>query len=857
MKLKILLMMCMILISLSFVSAQLETSLDAYWNFDDGLDLASGKYNLTNFNGAAYTNNNQFIGSVGNVSNSTSNNGAYFNVTNSNNDLEFNPGNVWSISGWFYKNSTNIQNQIMNKHEDGVGNDGFFLFINQSNHLVFSNDTGTNNLGSSNSVIDNEWQMFSLAKNSSHLCIFLNGEIERCSDEEFPQPSNAGIKIGDDDAFALTGNVDEIGIWTKALNQSEIKDLYLGGNGMTFNGSTFVTGRNLVVSLDSPLDDTTFDTSTITFNATLFPDLINLTNATLKIWFSNGSLWDESTNIVTGSSSNSTNWTISNIPVDNFVWNVLGVGLNGTQVVNKYSMLNFSFIQGYEEIQANFDSNTIETKTESFSQVVNISSNGVLSDVNLWYEGVNKGGTSALLSGNQYNLSTSFDIPTGVGTNEFFWQLVFNNGVSFNLTTQSQTVSQALLSFCNATNTVEYVSFTFKNETLNQEDVNATIASSSWTYWLGSGSVNKTFSYSNSTENSQYDFCFSPSDETIIIDLDMNYDNAESQQRTFLYDNEILTNTTTNQVLYLLPTSQGLFSQFNTVDNQGDALGDVKAVITRDLGGSTITSSSGYTDDSGFITFFLNPDVSYTAEFSKPGFQTQTFSFTPSTDTRTVVMGSGTTGVDEGTSIGLNTTLTIFPSNSSLNNNTDYTFSFSVDSSNTITFMSMNITNSSGGQVYFDSQNTQGILSTILNTGTNQSFIGTFIYSTANETITVKKLWTIGDEFIGDYSIFRQLKLYLDYGFDNFIQYLIVMSIVVVMLIFMSHNQTLDNSESKVAVVVLLIWAFSIVGWLDTGLVVNSANSNVNTLTQYSSQYGIAILTTAAGIFFIGRRIFI
>ncbi|KKK69668.1 hypothetical protein LCGC14_2931700, partial [marine sediment metagenome] len=48
----------------------------------------------------------------------------------------------------------------------------------------------------------------------------------------------------------------------------------------------------------------------------------------------------------------------------------------------------------------------------------------------------------------------------------------------------------------------------------------------------------------------------------------------------------------------------------------------------------------------------------------------------------------------------------------------------------------------------------------------------------------------------------------------------------------------------------------SIVGWLDTGIISSSGSSNVQALAQFSNQFGIAILSTGAGTYFILRRVF-
>ncbi|KKK86473.1 hypothetical protein LCGC14_2762910, partial [marine sediment metagenome] len=64
-------------------------------------------------------------------------------------------------------------------------------------------------------------------------------------------------------------------------------------------------------------------------------------------------------------------------------------------------------------------------------------------------------------------------------------------------------------------------------------------------------------------------------------------------------------------------------------------------------------------------------------------------------------------------------------------------------------------------------------------------------------------------------------------------------------------------SESKVIVSILLIWAFSLVGWLDTGLVSTSSSTGILRLSQFSNQFGVAIVSTAFATFFIFRRVFI
>ncbi|KKN69655.1 hypothetical protein LCGC14_0439580, partial [marine sediment metagenome] len=365
----------------------------------------------------------------------------------------------------------------------------------------------------------------------------------------------------------------------------------------------------------------------------------------------------------------------------------------------------------------------------------------------------------------------------------------------------------------------------------------------------GSGTQTKNINLVNSTEKLNHSICFSPSNQTLNTNVSLTYNNGESQQRSFTSE-PILTNTTLVQVLYLLPSSLGLFGQFQTRDVANNPISLVKAMITRVLGGSTITVASGFTDSSGLVIFFLNPDATYTATFSKSGFLDNVFTFVPTTDIRFVTMGGSVSVNGSNISIGLN--YDIIPSNFSLNNNTLVDFGFNVTGNDAVTFISMNLTNSSGFSWAFQSNAGTGFISQTLNTSDNKTIVGRFEIRTAEENMTIVKVWVIGNEFEGDYSIFKQGKLFLDYGFADFIRLLLVVLTLFGIVIFMSKNEISDNNESKIAVVILLIWIFSLIGWLDNPAIISETG-----IAQFGKQYGIAILSTVAGVFFFVRRTFV
>ncbi|HEC39514.1 hypothetical protein LCGC14_0538350 [marine sediment metagenome] len=504
-----------------------------------------------------------------------------------------------------------------------------------------------------------------------------------------------------------------------------------------------------------------------------------------------------------------------------------------------------------------FNSSSFETGTERFT--INVTTNGSsITAGTLTFNGIeNTGATITNPIGNNFSITKSIIIPTSIGTKNHNFNLTIS-GKIINTTLQTQIINATNFTLCgSAPLNVPYINITFKNETLAEEDITA-IISSTWSYSLSTlSTINKTLIFTNATENVNYVFCSNPSDRALNIVLNMDYDNSISQQRSFSLTTQ-LTSIISTQVLYLLPTVLGIFSPFKTTNINGDTIAFVSATITRVLSGSTITVGSGLTDSSGFATFFLNPNAAHTATFSKTGFADNVFVFTPSTDLRTVVMGGGGI-ISNGTIVTRGTTYFIDPKASTLANNTDFTFTFNVTSNlTTITLISMNITNISNYELLFVSNAGVGNLSGVLNTGNNSQLFGFYTIKTAEETITITRTWAIFTTFVGDYSIFRQLTLAKDNVLiSDFNRLLIVLAVMFGIVIFMSVGQILETSESKISVLLLLVWAFSIVGWLDTGLAVTTTNTGINRLGEFSNQFGIAILMTGAAIIFIFRRLFI
>ncbi|KKK87042.1 hypothetical protein LCGC14_2757200, partial [marine sediment metagenome] len=363
--------------------------------------------------------------------------------------------------------------------------------------------------------------------------------------------------------------------------------------------------------------------------------------------------------------------------------------------------------------------------------------------------------------GNIFNISRTIDVPLGSGNNTVQFNFTLN-GDELNGSEQIQEVAPINLTFCQSSpQDVEYLNFSFKNETTSEEDINASIVSSSWQYFLGTGEINRTLSYSNSTEALNYAFCFSPSNQTVTTSLDLDYTNSISQQRKFNPSPLTLTNTTTQQTLFLLPTADGIFVTFQVVDPAEQVISGVNSNVTKD--GDII--SSGTTDDAGLITYFLDPDTSYVFSFSKTGLTGVTTTLVPTQTSFTIIMGVVTTINQFDTTIGIDYTIT--PNNLTLVNGTDVNFSLDLVSTfNTLEEFGFVLSNSTG--TIFNSTSsttgTGGLLSQILNTGNNTDITMEVFWTITGNQTNVTRIWLVfnlENEGFSVLTFFNDLSIYL------------------------------------------------------------------------------------------------
>lgn len=382
----------------------------------------------------------------------------------------------------------------------------------------------------------------------------------------------------------------------------------------------------------------------------------------------------------------------------------------------------------YKIVQNNvtYNASTYETTSEGF--VLNMSSDGsqtmtaILNYNGTDYASTKTGDNTEMLFTNSINIPT-----TNAGNFSFYWKVSYGSEV-INTLINTQNISTIQLGLCNSTLNVSYLNFTFKDEeTLNT--LNSTMEVTNWRYYLGDGSVYKELTFQNTTENPSYAFCFSPVDKSFSsTETSFRYSASGYPQRIHTRASD-LSNTTTNQLLYLLATADGQYTTIRAQNAYGTPIQDVAIIVERQFTGVWTTIGQDITDSAGSSTFWVNPDYDHQFTLSKIGLTTQLLTFRPTLSEYTVVFGGANVSDNEYVSNIKGVDYTINPTTSTLNQSTSYTFEFNTEAnqSNLVSYL-FNITNDGGTLLGSTSGTTSsgGALSLVLNTGTNKTFFANY-----------------------------------------------------------------------------------------------------------------------------------
>ena len=504
-----------------------------------------------------------------------------------------------------------------------------------------------------------------------------------------------------------------------------------------------------------------------------------------------------------------------------------------------------------------FNSSTYETSSENFLVNLTYDSNKYPTiSADLIYNDISYSGTKIGI-GNTVVFSKTLDVPIAtIQTNySFYWNVALTNSVGGifyeNSTSNNQTVNPIILQICNATYNVPYINFTFKNED-PLGDENATIDSSTWAYWLGDGLVNKTLEFTNVTENPSYAFCFSPSDKILHHSTVLQYSSDGYPQRRWVYSTD-LTNSTKNQVLYLLASGDGLYSVYQVQTTTGSGIEGVSVTAERQISGTWYLVESGTTDTAGAVTFWLNPDYDHRLIFIKSGYSTIQTTLRPSSSTYTVVM-SAVSGDVEYISDLEGIKWSILPALGRLDPNTEYHFEFNITASkNNLVNCKMELIDNESNVLATTSgcSTGGGNLSIDFNTLTYANLRGVYYIDIGDGygVIDSDAYWIIMDVDIPPrgtiYAFFqhiRNLRLFGDdSGRQEFTRVILFFTILMIVMGALSYSTGWDFSTAGGCLMILfpIIAIASIAGFFTL---------NYTGFSSFTDKYTIALISGLVGI---------
>lgn len=566
------------------------------------------------------------------------------------------------------------------------------------------------------------------------------------------------------------------------------------------------------ITLNTPTNNTNQISTSIILNVTATDDFI-VENVTINMTYPNGSsTFSRTTNGIT----NATNFTYSLSSLPYGIYNWTGrVYDNKSQLKN--SKLFWFNISIFLENNFTYNSLSFETKNETFE--LNVSSLSTISNTKFIYNGTSYSISSSNPQTNNYTLRTTIDVPLINGTKSFLFNLTIN-GIEYSSLSNNQLVNQTNFYLCNTSATTEFLNLTFKDEsTLNY--INASIPTSSFQGWLGSGAINKSVSFINNTDNLNYNFCGQPN-QTIYVDSSVQYKQGTTYpQRIWNPPTQSYNQTMREQILYLLSTTEGQFVTFQVLNNAGQSLEGVSVNATREISGSNVEVASGTTDAAGSVTFFLNPDFSHTFVFKKTGLSNFVYVTFPTQTSYTVTMGGGSASVPQDFTQGVS--YSISPTNDFLYQNITQNFSFTISSTHwSLDFFGANLTYGNGTVIGSSSSTvvSGGTISFLnVKTYTQQNITMSPYYVINSTTINVtQRIWILQNASETDFSIyhfFTDLTLYTSsgsgfFGFDNFGRSLLAFVIIVVVVGGLSQRYGLASEPAIMGIIFGLVFFFDV-----------------------------------------------
>lgn len=389
----------------------------------------------------------------------------------------------------------------------------------------------------------------------------------------------------------------------------------------------YTTRNNTInTSLVSPVDNTFTLDSPLTFevNTTFIPSGFshrNLVNSTIYVWYSNETVYNITTNLLSGNESILTTWDIEFDKNNHYKWNAYSCFNDSNYQKCKWGEVNNTFVWGLVINDSGFDTFAYETDTEIFQFNITVPANTISVSSILNYNGTSNT-ADVDCTGVSCSLTAEIDIPListyQIAQDFFFQTTIFSPSTSFttNISSGTQTVQQIFLDECNSTITTKTLNFTVTDES-SLARITPFYIAGEFDYYLGNGDTKKSLTFSN-TSAIELDLCISPGNRTFNIEDTIEYNSelngTDYVQRNYFFQDSQIDDTILEVPLFLLPatdsTSFIIFVRDNTLLPVSDALVEIQRFFVGE--GVFKTVQIVRTDDNGkSVGFYKTETVDY------------------------------------------------------------------------------------------------------------------------------------------------------------------------------------------------------------------------------------------------------
>ena len=222
----------------------LTSGLEAFYKLDDTSDSSGNGNTLTNNGDVGFSS-----GKIGNA--------AVFDGSNwMSSPVDQTGITNYALACWVKVDSLSGPQFLINGLTGNAWqNGGIVLDLGDGYPITYANFGGDGNgygLTSQTQLVADTWYHLVGVRINGQLRIYINGSLDCVSDTIYntPIPGGNPISLGqnaDGTYGPLVGSIDAVGIWSRALNSTEIAALYNSGNGLEEFGGSPVTSSSVII----------------------------------------------------------------------------------------------------------------------------------------------------------------------------------------------------------------------------------------------------------------------------------------------------------------------------------------------------------------------------------------------------------------------------------------------------------------------------------------------------------------------------------------------------------------------------------------------------------------------------------